>query len=88
MADGFSGEFLVNGHPFNNLVNNSPKVSDSGYGLRSFSNMYGNAPSSLGFDGGWDALGLKTKGLPLLENEQFHFDGTLREVMSPVLVTS
>ena len=89
VADGISDEVHVNGHLIKNLVNNSPKtnVGDSGYDLRSCSNLYGNVPVSSRFGGGWDALGLRIKGLPLKENEQYHSNGTLRAVMFPTLVT-
>ena len=89
MADGISDEVHVKGHPIKNLINTSPKthVSDSGYYLRSCTNLYGNVPVSSGIGGGWDAMGMRTEGLSLKENEQYHSNGTLRAVMSPTLVT-
>ena len=89
VAHGISDEVHVNGHPIKNLINNSPEthVSDSGYYLRSCTNLYGNVPFSSRFGGGWDALGLRTEGLSLKENEQYHSNGTLRAMMSLALVT-
>ena len=89
VADGISDEVHVNGHPIKKLINTSPKthVSDSGYYLRSCTNMYENVPVSSGIGGGWDAMGMRTEGLSLKENEHYHTNGTLRAVMFPTLVT-
>ena len=89
LVDGISDEVLVKGHPIKNMGNIFPKthVSDLGYYLRSCTNLYGNVPISSGIGGGWDAMGMRTEGLSLKENEHYHTNGTLRAVMFPTLVT-
>ena len=89
MTDGISDEGYLKEPPLKNLgfISPKPSFSDSRYYLRSCTKLSGSYPISTGIGVGRDALGLRSNGLPLKENEQFHAIGALRAVMSLALVT-